>query len=223
MSHVYDEVGQCTKASDDVLASLLQQRQEAAQSMNAHVVNVDPIGRASSRLTRTVIENAIVVRAWILDLQHVELTRERFVFVLNLKQQHCPTSNIPPPPQGILNEPSLATMSSWSKATGALSLNAFSHVHVYNWCECMIANAENGSVDLCSIVGVTSTLDELGAIPMISLVEEKLSVRYNVWVGFHMHEVHYLTNARTQTLMSLRGWSMNSTLFTMAYHLCTIR
>ena len=32
----------------------------------------------------------------------------------------------------------------------------------------MIANAENGSVDLCSIVGVTSTLDELGAIPMIS-------------------------------------------------------
>ena len=110
MSHVYDEVGQCTKALDDVLASLLQQRQEAAQSMNA--LNVDPIGQASSRLTRTVIENAIVVRAWILDLQHVELARERFVFVLNLEQQHCPTSNIPPPSQGILNEPSLATMSS---------------------------------------------------------------------------------------------------------------
>jgi hypothetical protein len=67
-------------------------------------------------------------------------------------------------------------MSSRLKAAEALSSNAFSHVHVYNRYERMIANAESGTVGLCSI---TATLDELRATPVASPVEEKLSVRYD--------------------------------------------
>lgn len=179
VSHIYDEVGQCTKASDDVLAGL-RQIQEAAQSTNAHVINVDPLGRGSSRLTRTVIENALVVRAWILDLEHVELARERFDFVLNVLSRASTLPNVPPPPQGVSNAPSSASMSSRLKAAEAISSNAFSHVHVYNRYERMLANAESGAVDLGSIAGVAATLDELRATPVTSLVEEKLSVRYDV-------------------------------------------
>ena len=179
---VVDDVGESTKTSDDVLARLRQLR-EAAQSTNVHVKNVEPLGRANSRLTRTVIDNAIAVREWVLDLRHADLVRERLSFVQDVVSRAPTLPHVPAPPHGLVDESLASGMASrlgqaMSGRIPALSSKLYSHVHVFSRYENIVA--DSNSTLLCSEVDVRAALDELRATPVISLVEEKLSIRLDV-------------------------------------------
>jgi hypothetical protein len=178
---IVDEVGQTTKGTDTVL-SKLRAIKEAAESTNEHIKNVDPIGRKSSRLTRTVIDNAIAVRKWILDLHHADQVRERLSFVQNVVSRAPTLPHVPTPPHRLVDESTAAAMSSrLGRAMSriqSLSSKLYSHVHVFSRYENIVA--ENDSVQLRSKQEVRAALDELRATPVISIVEEKLSVRLDI-------------------------------------------
>lgn len=179
--HIVDEVGTYTKDSDQVLVRL-QDAKEAATSTNEHVKNVDPLGSGGTRLNRAVIDNAIAVREWILDLQHAEVTRERLSFVQDVVSRAPMLPHVPAPPNRLVDESLTSAMNSRRgqamSRIQSLSQGLYSHVQVFSRYENIVA--EDDSVQLRSKPEVRAALDELRATPVISVVEEKLSIRWDV-------------------------------------------
>lgn len=179
--HIVDEVGQSTKKSDQVLARL-QEAKVAAISTNHHVKNIDPLGQGTSRLTRSVIDNAIAVREWVLDLRHVDLVRERVSFVQDVVSRAPMLPHVPAPPHRLVDESLTSAMTSRlgqaMSRIQSLSSKLYSHVQVFSRYENIVT--ESSSVQLRSKPEVRAALDELRATPVVSLVEEKLSIRWDV-------------------------------------------
>ena len=79
------------EADDDCILALQRLKDEASSSGSAdHMRNLNPLGRHSvhssgltlpSSLTRPVLDDDIIVRQWILDLNQAKAVRERTSFV----------------------------------------------------------------------------------------------------------------------------------------------
>ena len=83
----YDSVGSSSSADDPCLVALNRLKSEASvhpmKNINAlgkQVVSSSGVAAPSS-LTRAVIDNAITIRLWVLDLMHAKLARERSAFL----------------------------------------------------------------------------------------------------------------------------------------------
>jgi hypothetical protein len=170
-SRIMEEAGHSSKASDDTLRGLIS-IDEAANSSNHAVSNLDPLGKAQSLLTRAVLKDAVTFRRWLLDLLHAEVVRERVSFVRNLASR---SSNLPA---------SIDSSELSNKRAAAIArirdLSSLSDEHLSLLARCNSKIDDRSSDGIISSEGASSTLNELKKLPVVTLVEEKIAVRVDV-------------------------------------------
>jgi len=181
---------------DDCLAALSRLKIEATSGQ--HMKNIDPLSRCtssssgtlSSSLTRAVIDDAIVTRQWVLDLNQAKSHRERITFVQDIIERWNALPSLPTPPfdglEGGIANLSAALAANTRDSITVLSSSCFSYSHIIGNAEARLLNstiADNTSEQdarLRSKEGVALALLELTRLPILSVVEEKLHLRHEL-------------------------------------------
>eukprot|EP00804_Cyclotella_cryptica_P009216 CCRYP_021051-RA/>CCRYP_021051-RA protein AED:0.03 eAED:0.03 QI:195/1/1/1/1/1/8/677/2245 len=182
-------------ANDACFAALERLKREA--SMHP-MLNINPLGKAlvtsagvqiPSPLMRSVIDDAIVVRLWVLDLMHAKLVRERSSFIEDVIRRFSALPRLPSPPFGGFDseaQPSALLLENTKDSITILSANCYSYNHIIGNIGASLrssinvnSNDSNVSPDILlrTKTGVASALIELRRLPILSVVEEKLCVR----------------------------------------------
>lgn len=177
------EVGSL-KASDDILICL-KKLKDAAENSDQNILNVDPLGLSrSSKMNRDVLNDAIAVREWILDLRHCENFRERVSFVQDVVSRAPSLPHVPSPPNSCDSDDSVsARLAKVIADVQNMSSNIYAHLHVFTRFERLVAESSDPDADpehLRSVEGVTRAFEQLRSIPVLSTVEEKLAVRLDI-------------------------------------------
>lgn len=170
----------CGEEGDRIQHGLQILWQEATKK-GGTVSNIHPIGRETSSLSRSVIENAMVYREWYLDLIHAETVRERVSFVDTLVSR---LSKLPPLPR-------LANSNDLSSKLGQVASRAqtlwsicLDNLGLFNRYQSMLEERKPSSDAIgskfVSLEGVQELLREMGQLKVISTAEEMLSVRRDV-------------------------------------------
>jgi len=168
------------KSNDNILFGLCQVRMTAL-SLTSTVNNVNPIGHSTSILSRKVLDDAITIRSWYLDLHRVESSKERLVFIDKMATRASELPRLP------LCQYSSALDALFDEAVARLrniSQGYFDHLTKFNKYRSILlsrspANTNEG-IDVLSTNGVSGALQELGDIQVLSIAEEMLSVRLDV-------------------------------------------
>lgn len=161
---------------DEVLEGLQEIRKEL-NSPDNFAFNIDPIGKPGALVTREVIEVAVEWRGWLLDVRHASLVRERKFFLENLgkRMKDLPElSGVPPD----LHIGSMSQRRGQAEQQVCdMQANLASLVQTeQRYREILNKNDEI----LFSKEGVQKALDELGALPVLLLEEEKLALRLSL-------------------------------------------
>ena len=177
------EVGS-RKSNDEILIGL-KQLKDAAQDNDGYLSNVDPLGSSSScKINREVLDNAIALREWVVDLRHSENFRERVSFVQDVVSRAPTLPHVPSPPNFSDGEDSVPTRLAKVMAdVQKVSSNLYAHLHVFNRLERLVGESSVSAADpehLRSKEGVSRAFDQLKSIPVLSTVEEKLAVRLDI-------------------------------------------
>jgi hypothetical protein len=177
------EVGSL-KANDEILIGL-KELKDAAQNSDRYLLNVDPLGSSSScKINREVLNDAIALREWVVDLRHSENFRERVSFVQDVVSRAPSLPHVPSPPNSSDGEDSVPTRLSKVMAdVQKVSSNLYAHLHVFNRLERLVGESSVSAADpenLRSKEGVSRAFDQLKSIPVLSTVEEKLAVRLDI-------------------------------------------
>lgn len=167
------------KDNDSTQKGLQALLQEALRK-GGPIENMYSIGRVSSPLSREVIENAMVYRAWFLDLKYAESVRERVAFVDGVVSR---LSKLPPLPSksGSLDQ----FMNVVALRVRALAAKYLDCVAIFNRYQTMLTERvlpKNSSdrKGLLSLEGARETLHELQQLPVISSAEEMVAIRNDV-------------------------------------------
>ena len=192
--------GPVSKKDDDLIEKLIELK-EAAEYANAHVRNMDLLGQHSiseleySSLTRKVINDAIVVRRWVMELWWAEKHRERISFLQTVIVRAPTLPHLPRVPIPGSNEPSTSpsdAVNGLMTRLPELSKAAYSFGHMVNSYEQAIRDGQDAdvsadltlAVSLRSLEGVKQELEQLQQIPAVSVAEEMLAVRADLlrWI-----------------------------------------
>jgi hypothetical protein len=177
-----------SSGTDVTLMELLELKRELF-TPGSFLVNIHPLATSkSSKMTKDVIEDACLVREWVVDLSQAECYRERVVFVQDIVTRASDLPHIPPLPGEATGEGSLASqLAHVMSRIQNVSSKLYSNVHIVTQYERHLTDSSDASTDsqgLRKLKGVKKALDSLAMLPVLSLVEEKLSVRKDMllWV-----------------------------------------
>jgi len=178
---------------DNCIISLQRLKDEASpRSVLADhpMGNLNPLGKHTvdssglalpSSLTRGVINDAITIRRWILDLNQAKTVRERIAFVQSIIERYNSLPQLPTPPTGVTSNLSAVLVANTKDSITLLSSNCYSYNHIISNATARLQSSLDGSnpqdAFLRSKEGVVSALSELIRCPVLSVVEEKLHVR----------------------------------------------
>jgi len=191
---------------DDCILTLKILKDEASPSSlgnclatadHPYMINLNPLGRHTrdsssgltmpSSLTRGVINDSIVVRRWILDLNQAKVVRERTTFVQDIIQRYVTLPQLPTPPSsnGLVGaaaaNPSAILAANTKDSITILSSSCYSYNHIIGNAESRLHGSSKGNsphdLFLRTKEGVSSMLAELVRLPVLSVVEEKLHMR----------------------------------------------
>ncbi|KAL9181852.1 hypothetical protein ACHAXT_012195 [Thalassiosira profunda] len=184
-------VGSGSDDEDDCSLALQRLKKEAtpgaaSSAEDQHMRNLNPLGRHSvdstgltmpSSLTRAVIDDAIAVRQWVLDLNQAKAVRERLSFVQDIVERYVTLPQLPTPPfgrlDGTVTNPSALLAVNTKDTITILSSGCYSYSHIIGNVDLRLQN----DALLRSKQGVASALVELMRLPILSIAEEKLKVR----------------------------------------------
>jgi len=176
---------------DNCIMSLQRLKDEASpRSVLADhpMGNLNPLGKHTvdssgltlpSSLTRGVINDAITIRRWILDLNQAKAVRERTAFVQSIIERYNSLPTLPTPPTGVVSNLSAVLVANTKDSITLLSSNCYSYTHIISNASARLQSSSTNPQDafLRSKEGVVSALSELIRCPVLSVVEEKLHVR----------------------------------------------
>jgi hypothetical protein len=177
LCQIADEKSDLSKEDDPILKSLRHIVEKAADPEN-DIFNVNPIGKASSPVTREVLAGGIELRSWLLDVWHTELGRERISFVENLRKR-------------LLELPDLSEVAEVNSNAHVLSTIAAAKSKVQVLVESALSPStkEMASIELwpptqnptlVTVAGVDEALAKMKTCLFILPAEEKLAVRRDV-------------------------------------------
>jgi len=177
----------CDKEQDKIYVSLEQLR-SAANSGRGEVHNINPLGRSSSVLTRKVLEDAVTIRVWYLDLLRVESSKERLVFIDKMATR---ASELPRLPQSDYSKTLDELFNEAVARLRKISQGYFDHLTKFNKYRSILLSRsipDDDEVDGINFMisdGVVRSLRELGGIQVLSIAEEMLSVRLDIlqWIS----------------------------------------
>lgn len=180
---------ECEKDNDNIYLDLVSVRNTAISPASA-IYNVSPLGRSSSVLCRKVLDDAITLRSWYLDLHRIESSKERLIFIDKMATRATELPRLP------LSEFSATLDALFNEAVARLrriSQGYFDHLTRFNKYQSVllsrsITDAGEG-IDFMTSEGVTRALHELGGIQVLSVAEEMLSLRLDV--------LRWMANARS--------------------------
>jgi hypothetical protein len=167
----------------DAVQSRLRQLLRDAQTKDGPIENIKPIGRSSSSLSREVIENAMVYRAWFVHLKYAESVRERVAYLDSVVStlNKLPTL---PVRVGSSNQDISDELSKVTPRVQALSARCLHHAALFNKYQSMLTDRAmpkhlNERKGFHTLDAVSKALEELQQGPVISAAEEMLAIRYD--------------------------------------------
>ena len=178
------------KQSDSVYQELGQLKAQA-MSTTSCVFNVSPLGSSASLVSRNVLDDAIAIRSWYLDLHRAEKIRERLVFIDELTTKASELPKLPPLESvsfDALFDQAIARLKQISQDP----CNHFARVAQYrSLLTSRLAVDSSRDEDLTTLEGVYNALKKLGKVPVLSVAEEMLFVRLDVlrWKVEAEHEL----------------------------------
>ena len=168
------------KNNDKIYTDLMKVRDKSL-SPTSSVSNVSPLGRSSSVLCRKVLDDALSIRSWYLDLHHVESSKERLIFIDKMASRASELPRLP------LSEYSATLDVLFDEAVARLrkiSQGYFDYLARFNKYRSILTSRStpdaNEGIDFMTPGGVTRALQELGSIQVLSVAEEMLAVRLDV-------------------------------------------
>ena len=179
LSRTTEDTGVQSQGHDEVLAGL-KRILKATQSPDHSVFNVEPIGRSGSKMTRDLLMGVIQTRALLIDVKHMELTRERSVFIQELSSRINQLAPLVHAPQ-IVNIVAIAKKLGEANMKITKMMDCLSnHIPLFRTILTEIEHRQNETNSLMSKDSAMEALKELGNCSVISLVEEKISIRVDV-------------------------------------------
>ncbi len=163
------------KNETDVVLACLEAISQDLGSPENFCFNINPIGKAGASITREFLEGAIGWRRWLLDVQHAACTRERKCFVEDLvkRMEALPDLSGTDLDMGNLSE---------RRAQGEQQVREFlaglsDAVEVEEKYTIELEKADQQLSNLFTKTNVQEALRELETLPVLLLVEEKISLR----------------------------------------------
>jgi Transcription factor S-II (TFIIS), central domain len=188
---------------DGVLAAL-EGISDQLDSDYSFLIDESPLRNdADSKLTRKVIENAYILRKWLLDLHHAESHRERITFIQDVvdRANNLPTVPCLPGEYDQLNSLAARFLQAVASAQ-ALSQRLISSEQSLDPCVAKLIQQPTLPADdarLQTLEGIDKILCCFSHFPFLSVVEEKLAVRKDLllWVDSEKPFVNRAKKSRT--------------------------
>eukprot|EP00546_Thalassionema_frauenfeldii_P020557 CAMPEP_0178903134 /NCGR_PEP_ID=MMETSP0786-20121207/4990_1 /TAXON_ID=186022 /ORGANISM="Thalassionema frauenfeldii, Strain CCMP 1798" /LENGTH=1932 /DNA_ID=CAMNT_0020574475 /DNA_START=167 /DNA_END=5965 /DNA_ORIENTATION=+ len=174
------EVEDPSRESDPILKRLYALRDRICKHEYL-LQNVTPLAVSSaSNITKNLVEDACSIREWVIDLVQSEKNRERIVF---LEEIVAKASDLPqiPSVQSHAGEPSLNVkidrIISRANAVASKLCQCNQTITQYDQYLSKSVSPREDLENFRTIHGISKALNALGSLPVLSLVEEKLSLR----------------------------------------------
>ena len=170
--------------NDTVLKSLLAIKSKLTN--DSSIKNINPIGDKESPLRHQVIDDAIVVRRWVVDLAYVQRNRERQIYVSNvIEHGKSGLPNLPEIPIQYMSRSKYSLMSPTiahviRTRISNLSSSMISCGRVVLESEELLEKRYSNESRLELISDVHEGLQKMKKLQFIFLTEEKLAVRADI-------------------------------------------
>ena len=177
---IAEDSGEASKQKDNVLLGL-KAVLAATRSSGSSISNIEPIGRSGTPLTRDVLERAIEVRQWLVDVKHAELVRERCAFVEDLIARMSKLPQLMDVPQLTENSLFLSRREGAARSLQKISARLVEYTLKFEKYRTELDQYDSTIESSLSYKsGVWEALEELSNCPVISSVEEKIAARADI-------------------------------------------
>ena len=175
---ILNEEGSPHCPDEDEILKTLHLLIETAKRQDSPVGNVEPFGKGESPLTRRMLDDAAENRRWFLDLKHAESVRERELFIESLMSRHSKLPALPFDGNELSGDAGDKVLESVHHRVQALSSLLQNNAALFDQQKSVLNEMEGDVLDMK--LALTSILDELQNVRILSVVEEMVLIRMDV-------------------------------------------
>eukprot|EP00980_Cylindrotheca_fusiformis_P009230 scaffold2012_cov193-Cylindrotheca_fusiformis.AAC.2 len=177
LSQITEENDSLTHGDDPILKNL-ESIAESVANPRSHLFNVNPIGKATSHLTREVLRDGLELRKWLVDAWHAEKERERLSFVEGLGKRLKELPDLSKVLKIVKNPKAKSTITRAKKKVESLVKRVLSIHNVDMMSIGVLPPTQDPT--LVTIAGVDKALAKMKECPFILVPEEEMAIRRDV-------------------------------------------